>query len=378
MMFRSFAGKKGRLAVLLQRFLLFVLLQSACTLSGLTQCISTTAHSGTVFTSDNTIGSFAFSNVGNVSASDNQYATANALAALFNGNTEYLKITGFNFSVPATAVICGVTMAMECRATGITLFATVRDNDIRLVKNGTVTGTNQAQAGNWPGSEVNAAYGGINGLWGAFLTPQDVNSADFGIAISSRINGLVGVLPSVQIDHVSLTVHYSVSNTLPVQITSFTTGRHHNTIINRWQVTAAEADATLTLQRSADGADWQQVARYTRVHSTTYEHREPATDASALYYRLVLHAVNRTHYSRTNMVKNHAAKALRLYPNPAQDWLTIEYKAAASLNIYNNQGQRILVPVRIGDGITTVDIRTLSPGVYWLKTAMGAQSFFKL
>jgi len=167
--------------------------------------VPTTTQGGTTFTSDNAVCVFGFNNTGNVSASDNQYTSANALAFLFSGNTEYLKITGFNFSIPTTAVICGISMVMEARATGITILATVNDNDIRLVKNGSVTGNNQAKSGNWPSSKTQITYGNNSSLWGAFLTPLDVNSSQFGIAISAKINGLVGVLPSVQIYYVSLT-----------------------------------------------------------------------------------------------------------------------------------------------------------------------------
>jgi len=145
--------QRAQLLLATQRIVLTLCLAVGLNIYGLTQCVPTTTQSGTTFTSDNAVRVFGYNNTGNASASDNQYTSANALAFLFSGNTEYLKITGFNFLMPTTAVICGISMVMEARATGITILATVNDNDIRLVKNGSVTGNNQAKSGNWPSSK---------------------------------------------------------------------------------------------------------------------------------------------------------------------------------------------------------------------------------
>ena len=340
-MISSFHTSKSNGHTLLRKRLFLIFLIHTCVVQCSTaQCISTTAHSGTIFTSDNTIGDFPFSNSNRAGSSDDQYAYANALAILFNGNTQYLKITGFNFTIPPTATICGVSMTMECRATGITVLATVRDHNIRLVKAGTVVGTNQAKADDWLGSEVQSTYGGTNRLWGTFLTPQDVNSAQFGVAISARLNGLAGVLPGVRIDYVSLTVHYEMPVVLPLHVINFRSGLHNNTVTNRWNVTALESGAAIVLQRSADGVQWQPVKQFTHLHAGPYEHNENVAGNGFYYYRLQLLTAHGIHYSKSNRVVFNIPNAMRITPNPATDFITVHNAGPGLISVYNSHGQK--------------------------------------
>jgi hypothetical protein len=371
-------GEKSMPAILFQQVLLLMLFSGLFAVRCAAQCISTTAHSGTVFTSDSQIGDFPFSNSSRAGHSDDQYASANALAILFSGITEYLKITGFSFSVPPSATICGVSMTMECRATGITILATVKDNLIRLVKNGTVTGSNQAKTGNWLGTEVQSTYGGMKTLWGAFLTPQDVNSPQFGIAISSRLNGIAGVLPGVRIDYVSLTVYYEMPTVLPLRITDFSSGTYNHTITNRWSVTALEKEASVVLQRSADGVKWYSLKQYTHLHTGRYEYKENVSGKGSYYYRLQLLSANNMQYSKVNQVTFDLPDAIRTTPNPATDFISVHNAGAAPLSVYNSYGQKMAIPeVYNAGGIARLDIRALPKGIYILKAGLVTQKFSK-
>lgn len=81
---------------------------------------------GSIFSDDNSIGDFSFSSPGNAVSSDNSRASASALLTLLNGNTHYLKITGFGFSIPALASVTGIKVEVEKSAIGINIFATER------------------------------------------------------------------------------------------------------------------------------------------------------------------------------------------------------------------------------------------------------------
>ncbi len=212
------------------------------------QCSSTAFTNATVFTTDNLTGIYNFSSPGNAQASDNARTSATSLIAILSGNTYYLKATGFNFSIPSYAAICGVTVEVESRATGLLLAAAVRDNDVKLIKGGTITGNDYAKAGDWGSSDGYRTYGGPTDLWGTTLTPADVNAANFGIAISARIIALIAALPTADIDHIRMKIYYNPI--LPVHLYYFKSMLQNSRALLEWKTTEEEDNAHITLQRA--------------------------------------------------------------------------------------------------------------------------------
>src|SRR4051794_25792889 len=70
----------------------------------------------------------AWVNPGNVTASDNNRATATA--ALDDVNSQALDVTGFGFSIPAGASITGILLELERSASA---FPEVRDVQVQLL-----------------------------------------------------------------------------------------------------------------------------------------------------------------------------------------------------------------------------------------------------
>lgn len=159
-------------------------------------------NSGTTFVDDSTVGTITVTNPSNAALSDNSYAT---LVLLISQVSHYLKCTGFNFAIPLDATITGVTVAVE--RSGNTLNATV-DSSVKLVKGGTISGTENASATLWPTTDTVANYGSSTNLWGLTLAPTDINLSTFGVAIAASAT-LAG---TGNIDYVSITVDYTGSN----------------------------------------------------------------------------------------------------------------------------------------------------------------------
>ena len=94
-----------------------ILLASVCAmfsfLSSFSQYSTQGPLSGSSFSDDNSIGNFAFSIPGYAVTSDDDRSSAKALLVLLNGNTHYLKVTGFNFSIPSLATITGIKVEVE-------------------------------------------------------------------------------------------------------------------------------------------------------------------------------------------------------------------------------------------------------------------------
>lgn len=152
---------------------------------------------------DASVGAVNWSTPANVTTSDNAYATAAAGAGV---ETRLLKATNFLFGLPAGAVVDGILAEWErSGADGV-------DNVVRLVKGGAVVGTNKPLPGAWPGADAYASYGGPTDLWGETWTDVDINAVDFGAALSATLTAA----GSVKVDHVRITVYYSVPGEQPV------------------------------------------------------------------------------------------------------------------------------------------------------------------
>jgi hypothetical protein len=152
------------------------------------------------------VGSIAWSSPGNALTSNNGRAT---LTVSSTTASNYLFVTGYGFNIPAHATITGVEAQIERVRTGGTS-GEVRDSTVRLVKGGSVVGSNLGATGtNWPTSELIATYGGVANMWGTTWTSADINASNFGIAISVA-GAAVGANRIANIDHVVVNVYYTL------------------------------------------------------------------------------------------------------------------------------------------------------------------------
>jgi hypothetical protein len=148
-----------------------------------------------------------YSNGNNAFASDNAYATASHCDCC-DMNTQCFETTGFGFSIPGTAIIDGIMVEVEKKASPNSM---VQDNGVKLLKAGNVVGLSYASSSNWPMTDTYSTYGGATDLWGAAWTPADINDPNFGLAFASISYTCFGNNQPVisSIDHVRITVYYT-------------------------------------------------------------------------------------------------------------------------------------------------------------------------
>ena len=138
-------------------------------------------------TSSGTLGSW---NVPEFAYSTNlNFFTAYANQTNVSPESPYLlKLSSLAFSIPAEALITGITLDMNhAYSTNAAPPGSVslQDNQIRLVKsNGTFSSVNYASY-QWPENPNagGATYGGSSDLWGETWTSTDINSSNFGAVI---------------------------------------------------------------------------------------------------------------------------------------------------------------------------------------------------
>jgi hypothetical protein len=160
---------------------------------------------------DNSIGTVAWSNPGNITATDGVFATA-SFAGL--DTTHYLKGTSFGFAVPTGSTINGIQAAWKRKAANNLPGTTrVADNSIKLVKNGAISGNNNSgQGGIWTTTNTTVTFGSPSDLWGLTWTAADINASTFGAVLSAV--ELDGSANGGSVDSVTLTVTYTAGVTL--------------------------------------------------------------------------------------------------------------------------------------------------------------------
>lgn len=156
---------------------------------------------------DSSFGNIAWVNPGNITSSNDSYAT--------NSGTpqHYLKATNFGFSVPADATINGITVEIERKKVRSNGTNTCKDARVRIVKSdGSIGTTDKADtATDWPTTDTYKTYGGSSDLWGETWTATDINDVDFGVVLSATLTVASESSCIALVDHVRITIDYTAA-----------------------------------------------------------------------------------------------------------------------------------------------------------------------
>lgn len=141
-------------------------------------------------------GTVAWSNPTNVEADDGVFASPGSVSAL----THYLNASGYNFSIPSNATVNGIQVDVVRKAAlsgvgnlcpgGINTVCDI--NAVLITSSGALGTTNEASTTPWAAAIATSTYGGPSDLWGASWAPSDINSSNFGFAISVNSHGMTG------------------------------------------------------------------------------------------------------------------------------------------------------------------------------------------
>jgi hypothetical protein len=156
-------------------------------------------------------GTIAWSSAGNIVSSNNSYATATLGGGEGYAYTQWLRATNFGFAIPEGTIV-GVIVEVE-RVSNSGKGGEVRDSDLKLIKAGTIQGASRESGAIWSTVEHYQAYGAAGDLWDLALTPAQVNSSTFGVALKALLNppadGTGSEPLTASVDHVRITVYYS-------------------------------------------------------------------------------------------------------------------------------------------------------------------------
>lgn len=287
------------------------------------QCTASASLSGSSFVNNTGVGSFAWSSPANAASSNDLRTSAGILLGVWSSaNSNYLIATGFGFSVPSYASVCGIQVMVEKSAGGLGLGSSIIDNAVYLVKGGSVTGSNQASGSSWSGSDGTATYGGSGSLWGTTWTPAEVNAGNFGLAFSARLRtGVLSLTQYAQIDNISVVVHY-FTTVLPVSLVEFELNNRDNKVELSWATLSEENASRFIVQRkSPQMVAWHSIDSIPAKHFSEQRNNYNYTDQHPLengFYRIAcVDADGKTSYSSILKSAMNVSKVVfTIYPNP--------------------------------------------------------------
>lgn len=159
---------------------------------------------------DSSVGSVDWSDISFGGADDTSYAAAASMSSV---DTRYLKFTNFNPNIPTGSTINSVAVAAGRFQTGVNGVTDVADFSVRLVRAGTIGGTDKANTvdGGWPqfnfGSWSPISYSA--NLWGLTWTVSQVNDSTTGVVIAASITSDGVEEATAWIDYVTMDWDYT-------------------------------------------------------------------------------------------------------------------------------------------------------------------------
>lgn len=268
-------------------------------------------------------------NTGNVYTSDNVRATFTLPSGVGNF-TDYIQITGFGFSIPMGATIDGIVVEIERSDPN----ARTADNRIRIVKGGLIGAQEKSAGAGYITTDSYQAFGSSVDLWGETWTDADINSSNFGIAISARrtANGTI----SGRIDHVRIIVFYNFV-VLPLKLLSFDGKQKGKAVQLNWSTTDESNMSHFEIERSTNARDFEKLGTLPINNSNSlnnYSFEDVAPVKGNQFYRLkITENTGKITYSSVAKINFKSDKVISFYPNPVQ--------SNTALFITNTDGEQI-------------------------------------
>jgi hypothetical protein len=312
---------------------------------------------------------YSFTDPLNVLSDDNNEANAASIASLSAKQTDYLQVKNFGFNIPTAASICGIEVHVKKSAANLLpILAYVKDYSVLLMNGNTFSVEDKADPGEWSSTETSVTYGGVNELWLSGWSPADINSNDFGFSIAGELKTYLGLLPTLSIDHISITVHYLDPTVLPAQSIQFNVANASNrTAMLSWKQSGFDESASFIVERSIEGLKWESLHGSAQKNSSamyTFKDAQPLTGKS--FYRLkMITARGEIRYSTTQPFELNDHIILTCYPNPFTSFVQVKgLMTGERVTVTNIFGQRVYMSAPAVSNVQTIDINDLQPGIY--------------
>ncbi len=217
-------------------------------------------------------------------------------------------------------------------------------------------------------------------------------SGDGGAAKSAKLNNPRGlyVNASNQIyvaDAGNNVIRKIIMGALPVELVSFTARKNNSSVLLQWKTATETNNSYFSVERSGDGANWFDIATVSGYGNTNIIHHYSYTDLAPLqgddYYRLKqVDADGHFTYSEVRKLTFSNISAVRVYPNPATTYITVEINSGTddvcTAALYTLNGFLVKTAEQhVTKGINQINLHglsTLAKGTYVVKVTSASNN----
>lgn len=209
-------------------------------------------------------------------------------------------------------------------------------------------------------------------------TVTDILASNADLTIRGGLGKNYPFLTSFKPRQASVTLHYQQGNlllgSLPVELAEFDLVADNGEVALNWATLTEQNNVFFTIERSANGQDWQIWERVAGAGVSTEPQFYRATDAFPFpdrsYYRLSqTDSDGKNHILSTKMVVlAHTEGDVRVFPNPSYDQLVVQAEAGSSFKIYDLMGRKVAEEQLAEDeGEKKIYWGNLSAGLYHIE-----------
>jgi hypothetical protein len=329
-------------------------------------------------------GLVAWTSPANAQISDDIRSSASTtITAGSPGKTHFLNWRNFGYSIPGSASICGIVVAIEHRKTG-KFSPSLLDYSVQLT-NGSFSSANYAKTSIvWGDTDEVFVYGSETDTWGVSWTPSDVNQNAFGLNLVAQMTvGTGTTTAAAEVDNAYIIIYTNA--VLPVELTAFDAKKNLSGEVRVDWTTATETNNNyFIVERSKNAMDFEAVTRVkgagtslqTRTYSITDAH--PLTGIS--YYRLKqvdLNGEEKVFPIAQVYVGNKWEVDLVSQPGTLLIHVP-QNDASTQVDLINFNGERMWTFQRdgnSGDEEIRIDVTNVPPGLYIIKAISGTEQF---
>lgn len=165
----------------------------------------------------------------------------------------------------------------------------------------------------------------------------------------------------------------SQASALPLKLLSFTATEQANNVLLKWTTTSEVNTSWFEVQRGTDGSQFAPVAGIKAAGNSStvlnYQYVDTPGPRPVYYYRLKMTDIDgsSTYSDIVQITLASRRSPLRIYPNPARNYITVETPAAAkaSLRLLDISGKLLQKTELPKNSVqTTLGIQGLAPGSY--------------